>query len=98
MRARRRADARRTSLALPVPDRATVERLLVDVVDAEQDAAGLALEGEGIEDRVRLLERQRDQLAAEAPVLDASALRARARGAAQAWEAVREALASRRRR
>ena len=69
--------------ALPVPDRATVERLLVDVVEAEQDAAGLALEGEGIEDRVRLLERQRDQLAAEAPVLDASALeRARAtRGA-----------------
>ncbi len=80
--------------ALPVPDRATVERLLVAVVEAEQDAAGLVLEGEGIEDRVRLLERQRDRLAAEAPVLDARAL-AQARSArAQAWEAVREALAS----
>lgn len=80
--------------ALPVPGRATVERLLVDVVDAEQAAAGLMLEGESIEDRVRLLERQRDQLAAEAPVLDASALE-RARAArAQAWDAIRAALTS----
>jgi uncharacterized protein YhaN len=80
--------------ALPVPDRATVERLLVDVVEAEQVAEGLTLEGEGIEDRVRLLERQRDELAAEAPVLDASALE-RARSArTQTWDAVREALAS----
>ena len=80
--------------ALPVPDRKTVERLLVDVVEAEQVAEGLTLEGEGIEDRVRLLERQRDQLAAEAPVLDASALE-RARSArTQTWETVREALAS----
>ncbi len=84
----------RALAALPVPDRATVERLLVDVVEAEQVAEGLTLEGEGIEDRVRLLERQRDELAAEAPVLDASALE-RARSArTQTWEAVREALAS----
>ncbi len=84
----------RALAALPVPDRATVERLLVDVVEAEQVAVGLALEGEGIEDRTRLLQRQRDQLAADAPVLDASALgRARATRA-QTWETVREALAS----
>jgi uncharacterized protein YhaN len=79
---------------LPVPDRASVERLLVDVVEAEQVAEGLTLEGEGIEDRVRLLEHQRDELAAEAPVLDTSALE-RARSArTQTWEAVRAALAS----
>jgi hypothetical protein len=80
--------------ALPAPDRATVERLLVDVVEAEQVAVGLALEGEGIEDRVRLLKRQRDQLAAEAPVLDASALEHARTTRAQMWETVREALAS----
>ena len=80
--------------ALPVPDRATVERLLLAVVEGEQDAAGLVLEGESIEDRVRLLERQRDQLAAEAPVLDASALEHARAARAQAWEAVRKALAA----
>jgi uncharacterized protein YhaN len=88
------ATAAEALAALPVPDRATVERLLVAVVEAEQDAAGLVLEGEGIEDRVRLLKRQRDQLAAEAPVLDASALKRARATRAQAWEAVREALAS----
>ncbi len=88
------ASAARALAALPVPDRATVERLLVDVVEAEQDTAGLVLEGEGIEDRVRLLEHQRDQLAAEAPVLDASALERARAVRAQAWEAVRKALAS----
>ncbi|HEV7494373.1 AAA family ATPase [Baekduia sp.] len=80
--------------ALPVPDQATVERLLVAVLEAEQVAAGLVLEAEGIEDRTRLLERQRDQLAAEAPVLDASALEHAREERAQAWEAVREALGS----
>ncbi len=90
---RPRVGAAHALATLPVPDRATVEQLLVDIVEAEQVAEGLALEGEGIEDRVRLLERQRDQLAAEAPVLDASALE-RARSArTQTWEAVREALA-----
>jgi uncharacterized protein YhaN len=79
---------------LPVPDRATVERLLVAVLEAEEVAEGLALEGEGIEDRVRLLERQRDQLAAEAPVLDARALERARVARAQTWEAVRDALAS----
>jgi uncharacterized protein YhaN len=86
--------AARALAALPVPDRATVERLLVAVVEAEQDAAGLVLEAEGIEDRVRLLERQRDQLAAEAPVLDATVLRDARAARAQAWAAVRAALAS----
>jgi uncharacterized protein YhaN len=90
----RGAPAARALAALPAPDRATVERLLVAVVEAEQDAAGLLLEGEGIEDRVRLLERQRDQLAAEAPVLDASALEHARAARAQAWMAVREALGS----
>jgi uncharacterized protein YhaN len=80
--------------ALPVPDRKTVERLLVEVLEAEQVAAGLAIEAEGIEDRTRLLERQRDRLVADAPVPDAAAL-AEARAArAQAWEAVRAALVS----
>jgi uncharacterized protein YhaN len=88
------AQAARALAALPVPDRATVERLLVAVVEAEQDATGLVLEGEGIEDRVRLLERQRDQLAAEVPVLDASALKHARAARAQAWEAVRETLAA----
>jgi uncharacterized protein YhaN len=86
--------AARALAALPVPDRITVERLLVAVVEAEQDAAGLVLEGESIEDRIRLLERQRDQLAAEASVLDATALKLARAARAQAWEAVREALAS----
>jgi uncharacterized protein YhaN len=86
--------AARALAALPVPDRATVERLLVAVVEAEQDAAGLVFEGEGIEDRVRLLERQRDQLATEAPVLDASALEHARTVRAEAWGTVREALAS----
>ncbi|HEX5924027.1 MAG TPA: AAA family ATPase [Baekduia sp.] len=83
-----------TLAALPVPDRATVERLLVDVVEAEQVAAGLAVEAEGIEDRTRLLERRRDRLAADAPVLDATALQDARAARAQAWEAVRAALAS----
>ena len=86
--------AARALVALPVPDRATVERLLIDVLEVEQDAAALVLEGEGIEDRVRLLERQRDRLAAEAPVLDAAALEAARAARTQAWEAVRAALAS----
>ena len=89
----RPASAARTVVVLSVPDRATVERLLVAVVEAEQDAAGLVLEGEGIEDRTRLLKRQRDELAAEAPVLDAAALRDARAARAHAWEAVREALA-----
>jgi uncharacterized protein YhaN len=80
--------------ALPVPNRATVERLLVAVVEAEQDAAGLMLEGEGIEDRVRLLKRQREQLAAEAPVLDATALERARVTRAQTWETVSAALAA----
>ncbi len=83
-----------TLAALPVPDRTTVERLLVAVVEAEQVATGLAVQAEGIEDRTRLLERQRDQLAAEAPVLDATALERAREARAQAWEAVREVLAS----
>jgi uncharacterized protein YhaN len=90
----RAATAARALAALPVPDRVTVERLLVDVVEAEQVAVGLALEGEGIEDRTRLLRRQRDQLAADAPVLDASALERARATRAQAWKTVREALAS----
>jgi uncharacterized protein YhaN len=80
--------------ALPVPDRATVERLLVAVVEAEQVAAGLAVEAEGIEDRTRLLKLRRDRLAADAPVLDAMALPDARAARAQAWEAVRAALAS----
>jgi uncharacterized protein YhaN len=88
------APTARALAALPVPDRATVERLLVAVVEAEQDAAGLVLEGESIEDRVRLLEHRRGQLAAEAPVLDATALRDARAVRARAWEAVRAALAS----
>jgi uncharacterized protein YhaN len=80
--------------ALPVPDRATVERLLIAVVEAEQVAAGLAIEAEGIDDRTRLLERQRNRLAADAPVLDATALQDARAARAQAWEAVRAALTS----
>jgi uncharacterized protein YhaN len=80
--------------SLPVPDRASVERLLVAVVEAEQVAAGLVFEAEGIEDRRRLLERQRDELAADAPVLDAAALRDARAARTATWEAVRAALAS----
>ena len=77
-----------------MPDRATVERLLVAVVEAEQVAAGLVIEAESIEDRTRLLERQRDELAADAPVLDATALRDARAARARTWEAVRAALGS----
>jgi uncharacterized protein YhaN len=80
--------------ALPVPDGATVQRLLGAVLEAEQIASGLAIEAEGIEDRARVLERQRDRLAAEAPVLDATALAAARAARAQTWEAVRAALGS----
>jgi uncharacterized protein YhaN len=88
------ASAAHALAALPVPDRPTVERLLVAVVEAEQVAAGLAVEAEGIEDRTRLLERHRDQLAADAPVLDAAALQGARAARAQTWQAVRAALAS----
>jgi uncharacterized protein YhaN len=79
---------------LPVPDRVMVEQLLVDVLEAEQVAEGLAIEAEGIKDRTRLLERQRNRLAADAPVLDAAALEDARAARAQAWKVVRAALAS----
>jgi uncharacterized protein YhaN len=80
--------------ALPVPDSATVQRLLGAVLEAEQIASGLAIEAEGIADRVRVLERQRDRLAAEAPVLDAAALAVARAARAESWVAVRAALGS----
>jgi uncharacterized protein YhaN len=80
--------------ALPVPDRATIERLLGEVLEAEQVGGGLAIEAEGIADRVRVLERQRDRLAAETPILDGGTLDAARAARTETWAAVRTALAS----
>ncbi|MDX6729336.1 MAG: hypothetical protein QOK49_4141, partial [Baekduia sp.] len=78
--------------ALPVPDGATIERVLGAVVEAAQTAAGLETEDEAIADRVRALEHQRDRLVVDARVPDAAALvAARARRAA-AWAAARAEL------
>jgi uncharacterized protein YhaN len=78
--------------AIPVPDRETVERLLGGVVEAERVRAALETEADTIAETIRHLEGQRDDLGAEAPVLDASALEA-ARAAREAtWTKVRDAL------
>jgi len=79
---------------LPVPERAVVERLLRDVLEAEQVASALAIEAETIAERVRTLERQRTRLGAEAPVLDAGALAAARAARGETWSAVRAALLS----
>ncbi|WP_027007149.1 AAA family ATPase [Conexibacter woesei] len=80
--------------AIPVPDRETIERLLGDVVEAERIRTALETESDTIAETIRHLEAQRDDLGAEAPVLDASALDA-ARVAREAtWSKVREALVS----
>jgi uncharacterized protein YhaN len=80
--------------AIPVPDRETLERLLGDVVEAERVRTALETEADTIAETIRALEAQRDDLGAEAPVLDASALEA-ARVAREAtWSKVRDALVS----
>jgi uncharacterized protein YhaN len=80
--------------ALPVPDRETVERLLADVAEAEGVRVALDTEADTIAETIRHLEAQRDDLGAEAPVLDASALEAARTAREATWSKVRNALIS----
>ncbi|HEY6761996.1 MAG TPA: AAA family ATPase [Baekduia sp.] len=79
-------------VAVPFPDRDTIERLLADVLDAERIRTELDTEDAAITDRVRLLEAQRADLGADAPILDDAALKAARSARDDSWAKVRSAL------
>ncbi|WCB93731.1 SbcC-like subunit of palindrome specific endonuclease [Baekduia alba] len=80
--------------AIPVPDRETLQDLLGAIVEAERIGAELETEAIAIADRVHLLAAQRDDLGADAPVLDASALAAARTARDDSWAKVRAGLSA----